>query len=75
MATFTIYSGRARPRRAVGSNQCRLAQFAEKNQCWHYAAGQAAVAAIAGLQRRGIVRIDRGDDDSIRCRVRYRYVP
>lgn len=36
METFTVYDGSAQPKRARGSRQVRIAQFAQQNRCWHY---------------------------------------
>jgi hypothetical protein len=56
MTTHTFYVGEPKPRVAVGINQCRLAEFAEKYRCWHtHASNRATRAAIAGLVRRGLI--------------------
>ena len=58
MHTYTIHHGTAKPMRAIGANQCRLLQFAEKFPGWHtFKQDRATVRAIKALQAKGYLEV------------------
>lgn len=60
MAVFKIYCGNPKPLTAIGKNQCRMLQFAEKHQQWHsYGEDRATLRALEGLEKRGSIYVDR----------------
>jgi len=55
-----IYTGRAQPFTARGSNQINLLDFAFKFQTWHtYKNDKPNLRAIEGLERRGSIIVNR----------------
>lgn len=51
-----VYDGSARPKTAVGKNQCHLLEFATKYYGWHtFAKDRATLRAVEGLVRRGSI--------------------
>lgn len=58
MATFTIFYGAAKPIKAVGVNQCRVLEFAEKYKGWHtFKQDRATVRAVRALAVKGCLEI------------------
>jgi hypothetical protein len=53
MTTFTIFYGSEKPIKAVGKNQCRLPEFAEKHKGWHsYRKDRATLRALEALEKK-----------------------
>ena len=67
MTTFTIFYGAEKPIKAVGKNQCRILDFAERFRGWHYMRDdRGSVAAYRSLEKKGAIEID-----GIRYRFKY----
>ncbi len=59
MATFTIFYGSSTPMKAVGKNQVRLLQFAEKYRGWHsYKEDRATLKALMALKEKGYLEVN-----------------
>ena len=55
---FEIYHGTSKPMRAVGTNQCRALQFAEKHRGWHtFTLDRATKTAILALAAKGYLEV------------------
>ena len=60
MATFKVYHGAAKPLTAVGKRQVHCLRFAAEYPGWHsFARDRETVRAIAGLERRGSIIVNR----------------
>lgn len=67
MTTFTIFYGAEKPIKAVGKNQCRILDFAERYRCWHYMRDdRGSKVAYKALARKGCIEIE-----GIRYRFKY----
>lgn len=60
MATFTIFYGAEKSIRVVGKNQCRLAEFAERNRGWHsyHTKCRSTRRAVVALEEKGYLEVD-----------------
>lgn len=67
MATFEVWYGAVKPLRTVGVNQCNALRFAAEYPGWHSfnARDRRTRTAIAGLVRRGSVRVNEFDQFAI----------
>jgi hypothetical protein len=60
MGTFKVFYGAAKPLTAVGKHQVAMLEFAAEYPGWHsYYPNPQTLRALAGLERRGSVFVNR----------------